>query len=363
MKIALFSTFSLPYPSPYKNQTLLPPLQIAGALGEGLYKKGHKIIMFLSKDSRPRAPHQSFNLPSLYFLEKRGKFYDEKTAIYYDHLALAKIYLLAQQKKIDLIHLHPRHLSRPFYFAPLVKVPTVITIHDNLYLDRKKEFSNDFLNTPHCFYISISYAQRRGQHNLKFFANVYNGVDTQIFKFREKPRGNYAVAIGRIDPVKGIHLAIKIARQGNLPLKIIGPLYLNIPHIKKYWQKEVKPYLGKKIQYLGVLPPQRISPLLQNALCLLFPITWEEPFGLVMVEAMACGTPVIAFNRGSVPEIIEDGRTGFIVENKKEMVSAIKKIKLINRFLCRKRVEKMFSQEKMVENYEKVYQRILRKRK
>ncbi len=367
MRIALFSTFSLPYPLPYKNQILLAPLQVAGALGEGLYKrgyeKGHKITMFFSKDSRLRAPHQSFNLYSLYFWQKRGKKYDEKTASYYDHLSLAKVYQQAKKKKFDIIHLHLLHLVRPFYFAPLVDIPTVITVHDNLFINRKRELSNDFLNVRNCFYISISYAQRKGQPNLKFFANVYNGINSQIFKFRAKPKGNYAVVIGRIDPVKGIHLAVKIALKSNTPLKIIGPLYANLPHINKYWQKEIKPYLGKKIQYLGVLPPQKIARLLQNASCLLFPITWEEPFGLVMAEALACGTPVIAFNRGSVPEIIEDGRTGFIVNNVEEAVRAIKKIKSLERKNCRKRAEERFSQEKMVENYERVYQRILKRRR
>jgi glycosyltransferase involved in cell wall biosynthesis len=170
--------------------------------------------------------------------------------------------------------------------------------------------------------------------------------------------------LGRLVPLKGAHNAIKVARQLKSKLLIIGEYSRDSAYYINYWRKKIKPFIDHKIIFHSKGGSrQKVLRMVSQAKAFLFPIEWEEPFGLVMIEAMACGTPVIAFKRGSVPEIVKNGKTGFVVKNLREMIQAVKKIDQIDRRACRQRVEKKFTVEKMVENYEKLYYKLLAKSK
>ncbi|MCK5085412.1 glycosyltransferase family 4 protein, partial [Candidatus Parcubacteria bacterium] len=205
-------------------------------------------------------------------------------------------------------------------------------------------------------YVSISNNQRKGMPDLNYAATVYNGLDIEKFKFQKKHK-NYLAFLGRFSSEKGVDTAVKVAAKSGEKIKIAGNIWGN-----GFYNEKVKPYLKKgEIENVGLLREDQLSDFLGGAKALLFPIRWEEPFGLVMIEAMACGVPVIAFNRGSAPEVIKHGKTGFIVENEEEMIEAIKNIDKIDREDCRKHIEGNFTVGKMVDGYEDVYGKILKK--
>jgi glycosyltransferase involved in cell wall biosynthesis len=208
-------------------------------------------------------------------------------------------------------------------------------------------------------YVSISKNQRKPMPNLNFTGNVYNGIEVNKFPFSEKV-GNYLAFLGRMSPEKGPLQAIEVAKMAGLKLKMAAKVDVVD---KDFFEGIIKPLIdNKQIEFIGEIGHKEKAEFLNNALALLAPIQWEEPFGLYFIEAMACGTPVISFNRGSVPEIIENGKTGFIVNSTKEMASAIKDLDKINRIDCRKHVEGHFTVEKMAEGYINVYKKILGKK-
>jgi glycosyltransferase involved in cell wall biosynthesis len=263
--------------------------------------------------------------------------------------------LLKREKKFDIIHNHSGWLLFPFvrYFK---KAKLITTLHGRLNTKQSQLILNHFKKLN---YISISYSQRRYLPSLNYVANVYNGIEVNNFEFDAKPK-DYLIFLGRISPEKGVEKAIKIAKLAKKKLKIAAKID---PVDQEYWKKKIKPKIDKKqIIYIGEVGHRRKVQLLKNALALINPISWPEPFGLVMIEAMACGTPVIAPQRASVPEIVVNKKTGFIVNPKNLIISsvrAIKKIDQIDRSQCRKHVEKNFTVEKMVNGYEKAYQKIL----
>lgn len=186
---------------------------------------------------------------------------------------------------------------------------------------------------------------------------VYNGVSTETYQAKSitKPDAPL-VFLGRIEPIKGTHLAVEIALKTNKKLIIAGTI--SSEH-QAYFEQKVKPFLSDQICYAGAVNDQQKNELLQNALALLMPVQWNEPFGIVMIEAMACGTPVIGFNRGAVSEVVDDGKTGFIGESMDELVAAVQKIGLLNRNTIRETVEKRFSASVIAENYLALYQKMI----
>jgi len=187
-----------------------------------------------------------------------------------------------------------------------------------------------------------------------------------LYKFNPKPKDHF-VWIARVDPYKGIENAISAAEKAGVKLLLAGRLD---PWRKEYFKKKIKPHLSNKIKFLGQLSQKQLSGFYREAKACLYPIEWQEPFGLIMTESMACGTPVIAFDQGSVSEVVKDGKTGFVVpslnkkrkKNIKGLVKAIKKIEEIKREDCRTWVKNKFSYQKMVDNYEKVYYQIIRRK-
>ena len=368
LKIAMFCTNKIS--TPLKGKTIYAPVMVTNQLVEGMIKKGHDVTLFATKGSKTKARliHCGLNpleskkvLFNLFEKEKveTDRFF-EKVLHSYETIAISKIYQMAQKEKFDVIHIHPSDRALPL--APLVSTPTIFTLHDPIAPWRKFIYSA-YKNIPQIYYVSISDIQRKPLKNLNYINTIYNGLDLEKYPFNEKPKESFICA-GRITQEKGIHTAIQGAKKAKVKLSIIG-------FAKKeedYWQKKIKPYLDKNIKYKGMVPLSEVFEFYQNSKALLFPIQWEEPFGLVMIEAMACGTPVIAFNRGAVPEVVKDGKTGFIIPqfdknkkvNIKGLVEAIKKIDQIDRKECRKHVEENFTIKKMVDNYEKVYYKVIK---
>jgi glycosyltransferase involved in cell wall biosynthesis len=316
-------------------------------LTEELVKRGHEVTLFAPRQSQSSAKIGS----SFAELKSHPLVLDQEFRVAY-RLSFYKEAAWAAQD-FDIIHNHKREF---LFFADFIKTPVVTTMH----------FSGDsesdrliFSHNKKAGLIAISHAQTRNLIDFPFLEVVYNGVRLTDFKFGDKPE-DYFLFLGRINPIKGTYEAVLTCKKANKPLVIAGEAS---PRNQDYAQQVSELARTAKVKMLGVVSHPKKVPLLGNARALLFPINWEEPFGLVMIEAMACGTPVIAFNRGSVPEIVVDGKTGFIVNTVEEMVEAIQKVDQIDRRACRAHVEKNFTLEKMVDNYERVYPKVLSSKK
>lgn len=355
LKVAIFCTNEWPTPPP--QNTFYAPLWMAYYIAEGLAKKGHKVFYFGSKESKlKQAKLVSFGMPAIKYNKELLPFLpymNEVVVNFYEQLMISKIYQMDQKERFDIIHIHP--YRRAVQFAPLTKTPTVFTLHDPIE-GFKKFMLEKTKEQPDTYLITLNNAQRKPLPDLNYVGTIYNGLDLKKYKFNEKAK-DYFVAAGRFVPEKGIDLAIKAAKRAKVKLKIAGGLAEG-----DYFETKIKPYLGKNIEYVGMIDYLKMGDFYRQAKGLLYPHRWEEPFGLIFIESMATGTPVITFDRGSAREIIEDGKTGFIVKNINEMVKAIKKIDKIKREDCRMRVEKKFTIERMVSDYEKVYYQILSQR-
>lgn len=347
------------YTCPPPKGVIYAPMLIVKAIVEGLTKKWHKVFFFGPEGSNLKVTKIiSDGLKPL--LGKREhrilrdpKIDQAKVANLWDQYLISLIYRQALKGEIDLIHIHPVDRALPFGLA-FQKIPVIYTLHDPIYPWRAEIFR--MFQTKNQYYISISDAQRKPAPDLNWAGTIYNGLDLKEFPFSEKPK-NQLLFLGRILPTKGADLAIKAALRMGEKLIIAGA-----PKEGEYWEKKIKPYLGKNIKYVGNIPYEKTYKYYGEAKATLCPIQWEEPFGLTFIESMACGTPVIAFDRGSAREVIQDGKTGFVVKNVEEMIKAIKNIDKIDRDNCRKWVEKKFTVEKMVSDYEKVFYKILNRK-
>lgn len=313
-----------------------------GTLTDGLVRRGHELHVF--------APSDSQTLGELHGVTEtlaKASVSDD-LARHMESLNLSRCYDFAA-KNIDVVHSHFTLLSS--YIAAISNVPTLVSVHSPI-SERMRDFAYEFKNLH---YVSFSLAQRTLAPALNWYANIYHGVDMNVFTFNEKPK-DYLLYLGRITGDKGTHHAIAAAKAAGMPLLIAGTSYPN----EGYWQKEIEPHInGVTIRYVGEASFEEKIGLFQNARALLFPTQVSEVFGYAMIEAMACGTPVIGFNNGSVPEIVKDGVTGFVVNSVEEMTDAIRKIDTIDRKKVRQRAETFFSVEKMIAGYENVYKRIL----
>lgn len=355
MRIAMFCSGRFPTPPPPK--TIYAPLSITSLLADEMTKRGYEVTLFGARGTKSKAKVVNLGMPPLDNYSAIRKCMDvrsDRVIGFYEQKFISEVYRLARKDKFDIVHIHP--VEHAIGFAADNPVPTVFTLHDPITCWRKFAYSA-YKGNKNAYFVSISQSQRQPLKNINYIANVYNGIDTGKYPFKKKP-GDYLLIASRVIREKGFDVAVKVAQKTGLPLKIAGEI-LDQP----YWDKEVKPFLSDKITYVGMVTPGRLPALYKNALAFLFPIKWEEPFGLVMIEAMACGTPVIAFNRGSVKEVVKNGKTGFIVNNLDEMVQAVGKIHTIDRKDCRERVEQNFSLERMVDRYEEVYKEVLKRGK
>jgi glycosyltransferase involved in cell wall biosynthesis len=253
----------------------------------------------------------------------------------------------SQAEKFDIIHSHFSLLG--CHFSPLSKTPTFHSIHSPI----TDELKPHLLHYKKEKFISFSLAQREQLPELNWVANIYHGIDTNVYTFNETPE-EYVLYLGRITQEKGVHHAIAAAKEAGVQLIIAGVSYPS----EGYWSKQIEPHIdGVQVRFLGPANMEQKIKLMQNAKALLLPTLAKETFGLVMIEAMSCGTPVIGFDAGAVSEVIQDGETGYVVKTEKQMAAAIKKIGKISRSATRKRAETYFSLERMTRGYERVYAR------
>lgn len=329
----------------------IPPTKYGGtervvsALTEELVKRGHSVTLFASGDSKSSAVLEAAFPKSLREAYPNPK--EIMKRIQATLLHLGKAY--ARQDEFDIIHDHTSYFGMSY--AQSCRVPVVATLHGELNAENVSMYQN--FDKP--YFVTISYAQRKLAPNLKYMANVYNGLNMQHYPFSYEDNG-YLLVVGRFTPEKGIHNAIEIAKRLDMPLIIAAKLE---EQNKEYFEKEIKPFLNEKIRWVGEVNEKQRNLLMSRALCFLHPLEWEEPFGLTLIEAMSCGSPVVAFNKGSMSEIIQDGKNGYIRGNISEMIDAIKNIYKIDRRYCRRYALQNFNAEKMAQEYEMVYESIL----
>ncbi len=251
--------------------------------------------------------------------------------------------------EFDIIHSHVEHWLFPLVNG--VGRPIVSTCHNPVDMPEMAQIYRKFRHVP---LVSISYAQRAAFPWLNWQANVYHGLPFDLYRPGFQ-KGKYLVFLGRVSKEKGVVEAIEIARASSLELKIAGNVQ---PSAQEYFESCVKPLLGAGVEFVGELGDRDKNELLANAQALLFPISINESFGLVMIEALACGTPVIAFDRGSAKEVIDHGVTGFVCRSVQEAVASVADIDTISRRTCRQRFEERFTTTKMVDDYLCLFQRM-----
>lgn len=316
-------------------------------LTEELAKRGHNVTLFASGNSKTKAKLFSVTKSAT---SQTEQFKNRKD---YEHALISKAYQMASLNHFDILHSH--FDVRTTGYAALCKTPTVSTLHSPLEW-YKKEILSLFKKTQ--YYVSISDSQRRSLPDLNYAGTVYNGIDIKKIPFSEK-KEDYLIFFGRIAEEKGVAEAISTAKKTKNKLLIFGS---PVPD-GRYWKK-IKPLIDQKqIIYKGFTSKKELYKHCAKAKAFLFPLQWEEPFGLSVIESLAAGTPVVAFKKGSLPEIIYDGKTGFLCKNSDEMARSLNKINLIRPSDCRKRAEELFTAEKMADGYEQIYYKIINRRK
>lgn len=316
---------------------------LMGNLCDALVQNQHDVTLFAAGDSKTKA-----KLKSVSMISAKLRSLPEKD-ILRENLELASL-CFREAAQFDVIHSH--FSLTACHFSPLVKTPTFHSVHSPI----TDELKPHLLRYRKEKFISFSLAQRRQLPELNWVGNIYHGVDTSLYAFEETPK-DYVLYLGRITQDKGVHHAIEAAKQAKVPLIIAGISY----HHEGYWSQEIEPHIdGVQVKFLGPANQEQKIALMQGARALLFPTMAEETFGLVMIEAMSCGTPVIGFEAGAVPEVVQDLETGYVVRTPKQMAAAIKKLKHIDRHAVRRRAETYFSLERMTRGYERVYQRYVK---
>lgn len=362
MRIAMMVRAYIPMPRP--TDIVYANIDLAIDIAEGLTRRGHKVDMYAPMGSQlKKVSVQTADLPPLaHNLEQfRELLFNTDKLIHglpqlWDEYMARIMFQRANAGHYDLLHFdHPE--SALLLAAENQKVPVVYTLHDPITKYHKDTY--EMFQTPNQHYISISDNQRRDAPDLPYLRTIHHGINTRQYAFNPKPE-DYLLYYGRIVPEKGVREAIQVAKETQHRLLIIGPTY---PDAMEYFDKYIKPNLDDQILYLGYMERDQIPRYIQKAKALLTAVQWEEPFGLTTIEAMSCGTPVVSFNRGAAPEIIDNGKTGYVVNTTVEMIEAVNKIDKIKRLDCRRYVEKNYSIRTMVNNYEAAFEQVIREQR
>lgn len=333
MKVAVLSPVAWRTPPRHYG----PWEQMASNLTEGLVSKGIDVTLFATGDSVTKGKLDSV-IPVGY---EEDRDQDAKVV---ECLHISN--LMEKAGEFDLIHNHYDFL--PLTYSRLAKTPVITTIHgfsSEKIVQVYKKYNHDG------YYVSISNANRHA--DLHYLATVYNGLLVEEFSFNQTPN-DYLLFFGRIHPDKGTAEAIEIAQMSGKKLIIAG-----IIQDEGYFNQRVKPHINDQIEFIGAAGPEQRNELLRNASALLHPINFAEPFGLSVAESMLCGTPVIAFNKGSMPELIKHESTGFLVKDVQGAVEAVQHLHTIERLNCRNWAERNFSTQKMVDDYISLYHQII----
>jgi glycosyltransferase involved in cell wall biosynthesis len=321
---------------------------------EELVKRGVDVTLFASGNSETSAKLESIHPVDSYSDPMIGL----KGHVGYEIKLISRAYELAQKGEFDIIHSHiPTRSAR---FSELARIPTVTTLHSPLDTDEGGILKN-MKNSQ--YYVSISNAQREAAPDLNFVATIHHGVKVGEMPFREN-KERYLIHVGRIQPEKGLDHAIKITKRAGRKLLILGS---PVSEEDCFWREKIKPFLDSdNVVYKGFKNRGVVLEYLKNAAALIFPLQGEESFGTIMIESMACGTPVIAYSRGPVPEVVRDGETGFVIqetgdkeEDLESMVRAVNNLNSIDPSKCRSHVVENFSIENEARNYLSLYKRLI----
>lgn len=346
---------------------IIPPFTTLPAKGHGgteriaegmvneFLSRGHKVTLLGAGKCSTRADYVAIFPKTITEQKFDSAYVEQSRPLRIETAYIAKVmkYLLDHDGNFDVIFNHMRGGYLMLPLAQFFKTPIISIMHLPLFEEVVEVLSQ--YKTPNV--VAISNAQRKpAGHRVNFLATVYNGIDLAEFPFNNKPSDHF-LFMGAMGEHKSPHLAIAACQKAGVKLILAGGKVR-----EPYFSEKVKPQIDdNQIEYVGEVEGEKRIELLKNARGFLMPITWEEPFGLVMIEAMACGAPVIGFDRGAIPEVVEEGKTGFVVENVDQMAKAIKKIDTIDRRACRKLVEEKFTYQKMVDDYLAVAKKVIKK--
>jgi len=319
---------------------------VVALLADGLAERGHDVTLFATGDSRTKA-----KLDFVYPVAPGPRLINDPTLD-----ATHTMHSLRDPDAFDVFHVHSPFSA--LAAAIELSVPTVHTLHGSFTDDMRRLYSEV---GDRAWFVAISRDQQRHMPELNYGGVVYNGVDLPDYPLREE-KEDFVLFLGRASPDKGAHRAVLAAREAGV--RLVLAVKVADEEEERHWNQDVLPVMPSDATILGEISLEDKVDLLARARAVLFPIDWDEPFGLVMTEAMACGTPVIATPRGSVPEVVADGETGFIVpveDYPAEAAAALGRVGEIDPTACRRRVEELFSKEAMVAGYEAVFEQAIRK--
>jgi glycosyltransferase involved in cell wall biosynthesis len=320
--------------------------RVVSHLTEKLVRQGHQVTLFASGDSVTKA--------HLVAPCRRSLRLDKHCMDQLSHQILMLERVFQYAAEFDIVHFHIDYLHFPL--SRREQITHVTTLHGRLDIPDLVPLYQEFRDMP---VISISNGQREPLPWANWQATVYHGLRADMYQFHDKP-GIYLAFLGRISPEKRVDRAIEIAKQVQTPLKIAAKVD---PVDKDYFESVINPLLRDPlVEFVGEIGKVEKEDFLGNAYALLFPIDWPEPFGLVMIEAMACGTPVIAYRGGAVPEVIEEGHTGFIVEGLEDAVEAVRRVPELSRKRCREIFDQRFTAARMAHDYVRVYERLIKRK-
>ncbi len=327
----------------------VPPIGYGGTerivayLSDELIRQGHDLTLFASGDSLTEG---ELVAGSDRALRLNSRVVDP---LAYEILQLEQV--LQQAEQFDIIHFHTGYLHFPAFRRQ--NTPTVTTFHGRLDIPDLHQIFSELADQR---VVSISNSQRKPFPHMNWQGTVYHGIPLDLYK-RGEGQGKYLAFLGRISPEKRVDRAIEIAKRVNMKIRIAAKID-NVD--REYMETKIRPLLDDQlVDFVGEFNREEKEKFLGDAYALLFPIDWPEPFGLVMIESMACGTPVIAYRAGSVPEVVDSGVTGFIVENIDEAVRALEKVQNLDRKLCRQVFEQRFSSARMAQDYLEIYEHLL----
>jgi glycosyltransferase involved in cell wall biosynthesis len=314
--------------------------RVVSYLTEALVALGHDVTLFASGDSKTRA--------RLVPMVERSLRLDPSHPDWLAHTTMMLDQVFASADEFDVMHFHV-----DFLHYPLVRrcaTPCLTTLHGRLDLPDLAPLHRHFREQP---LVSISTAQRKPLPRSRWIATVHNGLPEDLYRFQARP-GDHFAFLGRISPEKRVDRAIEIARATGTRLRIAA----KVDRVdRKYFERDIEPLLNHPlIEFIGEVDESQKNEFIGGARAILFPIDWPEPFGMVMIEALACGTPVVAYRCGSVPEVLEHGVTGYIVEDQPQAIEAARQIDRIDRGACRRAFERRFTAQRMAQQYVEVYQ-------